>query len=192
MPTSLAIYFQNQTVITVLVMAFLSFYFIAVLWVLFYRYFYLSSWLEREKGSAQLILKGSFSAPSSSMLSRCEQYSERLCEKSLSGCIRAAEKESTVGLTLLSIIASTSPFVGLFGTVVSILHSFAKIGEGGSMTLQIMAPAIGEALVATAAGIFVAIPAYAAHLILKRKAYEILTYLNMQADLLLARNNSFS
>jgi biopolymer transport protein ExbB/TolQ len=48
----------------------------------------------------------------------------------------------------------------------------------------VLAPAISEALVATACGIFVAVPAYAFHLSLKRKSYEVLSYIQMQIELL--------
>ena len=84
-------------------------------------------------------------------------------------------------------IASTSPFIGLFGTVISILEAFAGLGTQKSATLSVVAPAISEALVATAAGIFVAIFAYSFHLLLKRKAYELSTVIAMQADMLLAQ-----
>lgn len=57
------------------------------------------------------------------------------------------------GLTWLSVVASTSPFIGLFGTVVAILETFAKMG-GGDAGLSLIAPAISEALVAIGAGIF--------------------------------------
>jgi len=103
-------------------------------------------------------------------------------------CQYAATKEATKALTLLSLIASTSPFIGLFGTVVSILEVFAGLGTQKSATLGVVAPAISEALVATAAGIFVAIFAYTFHLLLKRKAYELSTVIAMQVDFLLAQS----
>ena len=63
------------------------------------------------------------------------------------------------GLSFLATIASSGPFVGLFGTVVGIMNSFQSIGASGSASLAVVAPGIAEALVATAVGLFAAIPA---------------------------------
>lgn len=63
------------------------------------------------------------------------------------------------GISTLAIVASVSPFVGLLGTVWGIMHSFHQIGSMKSATLAVVAPGISEALVATALGLFVAIPA---------------------------------
>ena len=62
-------------------------------------------------------------------------------------------------LTFLATSGSTAPFIGLFGTVVGIIISFQSIGETGSTNLAVVAPGIAEALIATAAGLFAAIPA---------------------------------
>jgi biopolymer transport protein ExbB/TolQ len=91
-----------------------------------------------------------------------------------------------MGLTVLSVIASTSPFIGLFGTVVSILQTFATMGSAGQASMSVLAPQISEALIATAAGILVAIFAYAFFALLKRKAHEVVGYLTMHKDLLLS------
>src|SRR5262245_27477609 len=63
------------------------------------------------------------------------------------------------GLSFLATIASSGPFVGLFGTVVGIMNSFSAIGTTGSASLASVAPGIAEALVATAFGLAAAIPA---------------------------------
>lgn len=64
------------------------------------------------------------------------------------------------GLASLATIGSTSPYVGLFGTVWGIMNSFSSLGSGAqAATLQTVAPGIAEALVATAMGLFAAIPA---------------------------------
>ena len=64
------------------------------------------------------------------------------------------------GLASLATIGSTSPYVGLFGTVWGIMNSFTSLGAGTqTATLQTVAPGIAEALVATAMGLFAAIPA---------------------------------
>ncbi|MEJ2437028.1 MAG: MotA/TolQ/ExbB proton channel family protein [Sulfurovaceae bacterium] len=101
-------------------------------------------------------------------------------------------RQSTKHLTLLSIMASTSPFIGLFGTVVGILETFSTLGSQSSASLGVVAPAISEALIATAAGILVAIFAYSFHLILKRKAYELSSLLSSQSKMVLSNLNQES
>ena len=59
----------------------------------------------------------------------------------------------------LATTGNTAPFIGLFGTVWGIMNSFHGIGLRGSASLAVVAPGISEALVATAAGLAVAIPA---------------------------------
>lgn len=63
------------------------------------------------------------------------------------------------GLSLLATIGSVSPFVGLFGTVWGIMGSFSALAGVEQATLSMVAPGISEALIATAMGLFVAIPA---------------------------------
>ncbi|HWB75506.1 MAG TPA: MotA/TolQ/ExbB proton channel family protein [Nannocystaceae bacterium] len=62
-------------------------------------------------------------------------------------------------MTMLATVGATAPFVGLLGTVYGILDAFLRIGAAQSASLTVVAPAIGEALVATAIGLFAAIPA---------------------------------
>jgi biopolymer transport protein TolQ len=66
-------------------------------------------------------------------------------------------------LTWLATIASTSPFVGLFGTVWGVIDAFHGLGTAGAATLRAVAPGISEALITTAAGLFVAVPAVVAY-----------------------------
>ena len=66
-------------------------------------------------------------------------------------------------LATLATIGSTSPYVGLFGTVWGIMNSFQALGNVQSATLAMVAPGIAEALVATAMGLFAAIPAVIAY-----------------------------
>jgi biopolymer transport protein TolQ len=67
------------------------------------------------------------------------------------------------GLAPLATIGSTSPYVGLFGTVWGIMNAFMEIGNMQSATLATVAPPIAEALIATAMGLFAAIPAVIAY-----------------------------
>ena len=59
----------------------------------------------------------------------------------------------------LATTASITPFIGLFGTVWGIINAFQNIGSQGSTSLSVVAPGIAEALIATAAGLFAAVPA---------------------------------
>jgi biopolymer transport protein TolQ len=86
--------------------------------------------------------------------------------KSLDAVDRALLRATTVELTklerrvpFLATTASITPFIGLFGTVWGIMNSFQSIGVSGSTSLNVVAPGIADALVATAAGLFAAIPA---------------------------------
>ncbi len=79
---------------------------------------------------------------------------------------RALRRGTTAQLTLLesrvpflATTGSSAPFIGLFGTVWGIMNSFLSIGATGSANLAVVAPGIAEALIATAAGLFAAIPA---------------------------------
>lgn len=67
------------------------------------------------------------------------------------------------GLNMLASIGSTSPFVGLFGTVLGIMHAMHEITASGSTSLDVVAGPIGDALIATAIGIAVAVPAVLAY-----------------------------
>lgn len=67
------------------------------------------------------------------------------------------------GLAILASIGTTSPFVGLFGTVLGIIHALTRISSLGSASLDVVAGPIGEALVATGIGIAVAVPAVLAY-----------------------------
>jgi biopolymer transport protein ExbB len=75
---------------------------------------------------------------------------------------RAINRETAAlesGLTVLASVGSTAPFVGLFGTVWGIYHALIGIGASGKATLDTVAGPVGEALIMTAAGLAVAIPA---------------------------------
>ncbi len=72
-------------------------------------------------------------------------------------------KQFSSALPFLATTGSATPFIGLFGTVWGIMVSFHDIGQRGSASLAVVAPGISEALVATAAGLAVAIPAVIAY-----------------------------
>lgn len=86
---------------------------------------------------------------------------------SLERAAQTASSESVTNLerrmTWLATIAAVSPFVGLFGTVMGIVEAFSGLGTAGAATLRAVAPGIGDALITTAAGLFVAVPAVVAY-----------------------------
>lgn len=98
------------------------------------------------------------------------------------------------GLTVLATIGATAPFVGLFGTVWGVYHALVAIGLSGSGTLDKVAGPVGEALIMTAIGLAVAIPAVMGYNWLTRSnrvltakldafAFELFTFLSMGQSL---------
>ena len=172
--------------VTIGVLALLSIYFIVLNWVFFYRYFSINSWVSRESNSLESLLMGATTVNENSFLNNFIKTSNNISKEVLALGMLAATKEATKGLSVLSVFASTTPFIGLFGTVVSILDTFTHIGQTtGSMS--VIASGVSDALIATAAGIFVAIFSYTYHQILKRKSFELISYLQMQSDAIIAR-----
>ncbi len=185
-------YLDKSSAITVFVLALLSIYLLAVLWVFFYRYAELAAWFGKEKESYEkLHMSGvstkNLASPAISSFMNKYDGSPGIVYDALK---HSVESKATRGLTFLSLVASTSPFIGLFGTVVSILETFSNLSESKSATLAVVAPAISEALVATAAGILVATFAYSFHLLLKRKGYELYNIISRQIDLILSEEKS--
>ena len=88
-----------------------------------------------------------------------QEVLERMLHQQLQNIQRYHER----GLAELATIGSTSPFVGLFGTVWGIMHALQDIGKSGSASLDVVAGPIGEALIATAIGIATALPAVLAY-----------------------------
>jgi len=172
--------------VTIGVLMLLSVYFIVLNWVFFYRYLSLNAWFIRERNSLENLLMGASSVNEDSFLNNFIKTSNVVSKEVLDLGMLAATKEATKGLSILSVFASTTPFIGLFGTVVSILDTFKHIGQTtGSMS--IISSGVSDALIATASGIFVAIFAYTYHQIMKRKSYEVISYIQMQSDAILAR-----
>jgi len=185
---TLLAYIDKSSAITIFILGLLSFYLFLVLWIFIYRYFTLKSKIKREKISLKKIYTGHSKNVDVDSLLTPYLSKVLLPNKAIfSVGINDAIKDATGGLTALSIIASTSPFIGLFGTVVAILETFSSLATKNGTSISIVAPAISEALVATAAGIAVATFAYTFHLILKRKAYELNVMLESQADLILSQ-----
>ena len=186
MTNDLIDFYLKSHPVTLGVLALLSLYFIVLNWVFIYRYFSINSWFSHENSSLESLLMGASSVSDFSFLSNFIKRSTNVNKEILDLAMLAATRDATKGLSLLSVFASTTPFIGLFGTVVSILDTFTHIGQStGSMS--IISSGVSDALIATAAGIFVAIFAYTYHQILKRKSFELISTIKMQSDAILAR-----
>lgn len=179
-------FYLKSNPITIAVLVLLALYFLVLNWVFFYRYFSLNAWVSKESTSLEALLMGAASAAEYSYLNHFIRTASKTTKEIFDLAMFAGTKEATKGLSVLSVMASTTPFMGLFGTVVSILDTFNNIGSA-SGTMSVIAAGVSDALIATAAGIFVAIFAYTFHQILKRKAYELTGLLRMQSDAILAR-----
>ncbi|RXK03511.1 MotA/TolQ/ExbB proton channel family protein [Halarcobacter bivalviorum] len=178
-------YLSNGSAITLLVLWSLSLYMVLVFWIFIYRFLSLKSSILTEQKSLEALTSRSSTLSPMSALSKCANGVNN--KEILDACEINIIKDASVGISWMSIIASTAPFIGLFGTVVGILESFAKFSSHSKVGFSVIAPAISEALVATAAGIFVAIFAYTFHQILVRKVYELNTYIKAQAKILIAK-----
>lgn len=84
-------------------------------------------------------------------------------DRALDSLIARESQKVENGLGVLSVVATSSPFIGLFGTVWGIMNAFGNIAAAGNTNLTTVAPAIAEALFATAIGLAAAIPAYIAY-----------------------------
>lgn len=102
----------------------------------------------------------------------CEEISPRLAsrfdpaeqmERALRQQLSSTQAGMENGLTLLATTGATAPFVGLFGTVWGIYHALVAIGMSGQVALEKIAGPVGEALIMTAAGLAVALPAVFAY-----------------------------
>ena len=98
--------------------------------------------------------------------------------RSLRGSIEDSTQKMQAGLAVLASVGSTAPFVGLFGTVWGIYHALLSIGAAGQATIDKVAGPVGEALIMTALGLAVAIPAVLGYNALVRGNKAVLSKLN--------------
>jgi biopolymer transport protein TolQ len=100
--------------------------------------------------------------------------------------IATEEQNASSMMPTLSSIAAASPFIGLFGTVWGIMDAFLRIGVEKSASLPVVAPAIGEALIATAFGLVAAIPATIGYNYVDKRIGDLLEELNASSDVWVA------
>lgn len=101
--------------------------------------------------------------------------------------IATEEQKASTLMPTLSSIAAASPFIGLFGTVWGIMDAFLRIGLEKSASLPVVAPAIGEALIATAFGLVAAIPAVIAYNYVDKRIGDLVEELTSSAEVWVAQ-----
>lgn len=122
--------------------------------------------LARDQSPAAALFRAAFGEWNHSLRSRAELDKDAARERiadALEGAIEDEIERLSGGLNYLATIGSIAPFVGLFGTVWGIMRSFTSISASQNTSLAIVAPGIAEALMATAIGLFAAIPAVIAY-----------------------------
>ena len=117
--------------------------------------------LDRE-GLLSPLLDAALSTPPAGTLASSGQLESQLTRR-LRDALHASLRQLQFGQVLLASIGSTAPFVGLFGTVWGIYHALVTIASEGQITIEKIAGPVGEALIMTAAGLAVAIPAVLAY-----------------------------
>ncbi len=98
--------------------------------------------------------------------------------ESLRGAIDESAERMQAGMAVLASVGSTAPFVGLFGTVWGIYHALVSIGASGQASIDKVAGPVGEALIMTAFGLAVAIPAVLGYNALTRSNKGVINKLN--------------
>jgi biopolymer transport protein ExbB len=116
---------------------------------------------DREEVLQPLLAAATDSANASTLEGRGHLQSQ--LTRRLRGALHAVLAQLQFGQVLLASIGSTAPFIGLFGTVWGIYHALISISAGGAITIEKVSGPVGEALVMTAAGLAVAIPAVLAY-----------------------------
>ncbi len=94
---------------------------------------------------------------------RLNTHQVKILVRHIAWIVADENRRISSGLSFLATTGSAAPFIGLFGTVVGIINAFQSIGSSGSASLAVVAPGIAEALIATAVGLFAAIPATVAY-----------------------------
>jgi biopolymer transport protein ExbB len=129
---------------------------------------------------AQTAIDLQASAPASTLDGQSNQ--EDRITRGLRRSLHASTTALESGLVVLASIGATAPFVGLFGTVWSIYHALINISGSGQIMIEQVAGPVGEALIMTAFGLFVAIPAVLAYNALTRGNRIVLAELDAFAN----------
>lgn len=104
------------------------------------------------------------------------------CQRSMRVAVSKEGERLDSHLNFMATVGSTSPYIGLFGTVWGIMHSFLGLASVTQVSLATVAPGIAEALIATAMGLFAAIPAVVAYNRYSARADKIMNNLETFAE----------
>lgn len=115
------------------------------------------------------------------MIAECSSISSGKKVQYLSKFIYSKKSEFEKGLSILGTLGSTTPFIGLLGTILGIIVAFGELSQGKSDTNAIMF-ALAEALILTAVGLFVAIPAVVAFNIFTKKIKSLIDQVYSELD----------
>ncbi len=143
--------------------------------VIFERYFYFKNY---DEDSEKKIF-----------LDQLESYLPKFdnCDRFTENYLFEQEKKLTQGLSVLSTLGATAPFIGLLGTVLGIIVAFGELSSE-NMDMNAVMFLLAEALILTAVGLIVAIPAVIAFNIFQKKADQKLDQLNAEKNLKLAQH----
>ena len=114
------------------------------------------------ESALQPLLAAAMAAPAGQTL-EAKGHADSQLTRRLRDALHGVLAQLQFGQVLLASIGSTAPFIGLFGTVWGIYHALVSISAAGSITIEKVAGPVGEALIMTAAGLAVAIPAVLAY-----------------------------
>lgn len=153
---------------------------VATWWVILYKAAQLAFVARREREAARLVAGGGpladlaelhgKGAPSAHLALETARLVGDVAdlEARLAQVVRERRLELESGLTLLATIGNAAPFIGLLGTVWGIMHALQSLDSDAAVSLEMVAGPVAEALVATAAGLFAAIPAVVGYNLLLR------------------------
>lgn len=127
--------------------------------------------LDRERVVLPLLDAGTLTAPSDTL--EAAGHLESQLTRRLRDALLSVVRQLQFGQVVLASVGSTAPFIGLFGTVVGIYRALIKIGSAGQASIDAVAGPVGEALIMTALGLAVAVPAVLAYNWLQRRNKSI-------------------
>ncbi len=142
--------------------------------------------LKHSMGDLLNALKSHQSVSAQALKQGLQFSSDQAFEQAMNAFVLEKRKEWEKGLPILGTLGSTSPFVGLFGTILGIIVAFGALSTGDSDSLKVMF-LLAEALILTAVGLAVAIPAVIANNFFNRKIIELTREIEALKDLTRAK-----
>ena len=144
---------------------------------------HLPKWAEQARGPKKALIQALLSV---------SPVDASLIDRTIRSLLMVHRVELEKGLTVLATLGSNSPFIGLFGTVLGIIHAFGVLGLGqvaSSSSSATVMQGVSEALIATAIGLLVAIPAVIAYNLFSRRLKIFLTECDSLKDLYIVKRS---